>query len=123
MINQKPIVYEKLSELETEKVVKQVCEEGSQDWSKLPCVTYMELDNSELDSADDEEYSSSLAIKADAWGETSSEVSKIAIQVVKKMKELGYKRTLYLDVNDLNSKQKHKTMRFEKEEILEEEEI
>lgn len=121
MINQKPIVYEKLSELKSEKVVKQVCEEGSQDWSKLPCVTYMELDNSELDGADDEEYSSSLAIKADVWGKTSSEVSKIAMQVVKKMKELEYRRTLYLDVNDLNSKQKHKTMRFEKEEILEEE--
>ena len=116
MINQKTIVYEKLSELETEKVVKQVCEEGNQDWSKLPCVTYMELDNSELDSADDEEYSSSLAIKADVWGKTSSEVSKIAMQVVKKMKELEYRRTLYLDVNDINSKQKHKTMRFEKEE-------
>ncbi len=116
MINQKPIVYKKLSELETEKVVKQVCEEGSQDWSKLPCVTYMELDNSELDAADDEEYFSSLAIKADVWGKTSSEVSKIAMQVAKKMKELEYRRTLYLDVNDLNSKQKHKTMRFEKEE-------
>lgn len=119
MINQKPIVYEKLSELKAEKVVKQVCEEGSQDWSKLPCVTYMELDNSELDSADDEEYSSSLAVKADVWGKTSSEVSKIAMQVVKKMKELEYRRTLYLDVNDSNSKQKHKTMRFEKIEILE----
>lgn len=118
MINQKPIVYKKLKELETENVVKQVCEEGSQDWSKMPCVTYMELDNSEASGADDEEYSSALAIKADAWGNSSSEVSKIAIQVVNKMKQLGYRRTLYLDVVDLNSKQKHKTMRFEKEEIL-----
>lgn len=119
MINQKPIVYKKLSELELEGKAKQVCEEGSQDWSKLPCVTYYELDNSEADGADDEEYSSTLAIKADAWGNSSSEVSKLAMQVVEKMKELGYKRTLYLDVIDLNSKQKHKTMRFEKEEILE----
>lgn len=123
MINQKPIVYKKLSELETEGKAKQVCEEGNQDWSKLPCVTYYELDNSELDSADDEEYSSALAIKADAWGKTSSEVSKLAIQVVAKMKEIGYKRTLYLDMPDINSKQKHKTMRFEKEEILEMEEM
>lgn len=118
MINQKPIVYKKLSELEKEGEAKQVCEEGSQDWSKMPCVTYMELDNSPAEDADDEEYSSALAIKADAWGKTSSEVSKLAMQVVEKMKELGYKRTLYLDVIDLNSKQKHKTMRFEKEEIL-----
>ena len=33
MINQKPIVYKKLKELEDKKVVKQVCEEGNQDWS------------------------------------------------------------------------------------------
>lgn len=118
MINQKPIVYKKLKELETEKVVNQVCEEGSQDWSKLPCVTYMELQNEPAEDADDEEYLSALAIKADAWGISSSEVSKVAIQVVNKMKELGYKRTLYLDVIDLDSRQKHKTMRFEKEEIL-----
>lgn len=118
MINQKPIVYKKLLELETEGEAKQVCEEGNQDWSKMPCVTYFELNNAEADSADDEEYSSALAIKADAWGNSSSEVSKLAMQVVAKMKELGYKRTLYLDVPDLNSKIKHKTMRFEKEEIL-----
>ena len=121
MINQKPTVYKKLKELQDEKVVKDVCEEGKQDWSKLPCITYMELGNEPSDYGDDEEYSSALAIKADVWGTSSSEVSKIAIQVVKKMKELGYERTLYLDVNDLNSKQKHKTMRFEKDEELEEE--
>lgn len=118
MINQKPIVYKKLFELETEGQAKQVCEEGNQDWSKLPCVTYMELQNEPAEDADDEEYSSALAIKADAWGNSASEVSKLAMQVVTKMKELGYKRTLYLDVSDLNSKIKHKTMRFEKEEIL-----
>lgn len=121
MINQKPIVYKKLSELETEGKAKQVCEEGSQDWSKLPCVTYFELQNEPSDHGDDKEYSSALAIKADVWGKTSSEVSKLAIQVVYKMQEIGYERTLYLDVVDLNSKQKHKTIRFEKEEILEEE--
>lgn len=118
MINQKPTVYQKLLELETEKKAKQVCEEGDQDWSKMPCVTYMELQNEPSDYGDDEEYSSALAIKADAWGKSSSEVSKLAIQVVEKMKELGYERTLFLDAPDLNSKIKHKTMRFEKEEIL-----
>lgn len=121
MINQKPIVYKKLMELQDEKVVEYVCEEGKQDWSKLPCITYMELGNEPSDYGDDAEYSSALAIKADVWGISSSEVSKIAIQVVKKMKELGYERTLYLDVNDSNSKQRHKTIRFEKDESIEEE--
>lgn len=118
MINQKPAVYKKLLELETEKEAKKVCEESDNDWSKLPCVTYMELQNEPSSDADDEEYSSALAIKADAWGKSSSEVSKLAMLVVEKMKELGYERTLYLDVPDSNSKIKHKTMRFEKEEIL-----
>lgn len=118
MINQKPLVYQKLLELEKEKKAKQVCDEGDQDWSRLPCVTYMELQNEPSDYGDDEEYSSALAIKADAWGKSSSEVSKLAIQVVEKMKELGYERKLFLDRNDLDSKIKHKTMRFEKEEIL-----
>lgn len=116
MINQKPIVYAKLKEMQDENLVKDVCEEGKQDWSKLPCITYMELGNEPSDFVDDEEYISSLAIKADVWGTSSSEVSKIAMQVVKKMQEIGYQRTSYLDVNDSNSKQKHKTMRFEKEE-------
>ena len=121
MINQKPIVYKKLKELQDEGTVKDLCEESKQNWSKLPCVTYMELGNEPSDYGDDEEYLSALAIKADVWGTSSSEVSQIAMQVVKKMKELDYERTLYLDVNDSNSKQKHKTMRFEKEESLEEE--
>lgn len=120
MINQKTIVYKKIKELEKENLADQVCEEGSQDWAKRKIVTYMELQNDPLDYGDDEEYSSALAIKADVWGETSSEVSKLSIQVVNKMREIGYERTLYLDVNDLNSNKKHKTMRFEKEEILDE---
>ena len=119
MVNQKPEVYKKLKELQDDGTVQDVCEEGKQDWSKLPCITYMELGNEPSDYGDDEEYSSALAIKADVWDKTSSKVSKIAIKVVNKMKELGYERTLYLDVNDINSKQRHKTMRFEKEEILE----
>lgn len=118
MINQKPEVYKKLKELLDSKIVKQVCEEGSQDWSKMPCITYQELGNEPNEDADDEEYSSALAIKSDVWGDSSSEVSKIAIQVVDKMKELNYKRTFYQDVVDLNSKQKHKTIRFEKIEII-----
>lgn len=118
MINQKPTVFSKLNELVTEKKVDQVCDEGSQDWSKATCVTYLELDNSEAENADDEEYSSSLAIKADAYAKSSSKLSELSMYVVSKMKELGYRRTLYLDVPDPESKFRHKTMRFEKEEII-----
>lgn len=122
MINQKPIVYNKLKELVTEHVAGQVCEEGSQDWSKLPCVTYYELQNEPSDYVEeDQEYSSALSIKADVWGKSSSEVSRVSMQVVSKMKELGYERTFYLDVPDTESNIKHKSLRFEKIEFLEEE--
>ncbi len=101
MINQKPTVYQKLEELEKEKKADEVCEEGSQNWANDKIVTYMELQNEPSDYGDDEEYSSALAIKADAYTKSSSETSKLAIEVVKKMKDLGYERTLYLDVIDL----------------------
>ena len=96
MINQKPAVYKKLKELQDEKVVQDVCEEGKQDWSKLPCVTYMELGNEPSEYGDDEEYSSALAIKADAWGKSSSEVSKVAMQVVKKNERIRLRKDLIL---------------------------
>lgn len=118
MINQKTIVYKKLKELIKENAVIQVCDEGSQDWSKLPCITYFELQNDPYSYAEDDEYSSALAVKVDVWGKSSSEVSKISLQVVSKMKEIGYERTLFLDIPDKDSKIKHKSLRFEKEEIL-----
>lgn len=121
MINQKPSVYSKLKELKESDVVSQVCEEGSQDWANMPCITYMELENEPSSMVEeDEEYSSALAIKVDVWVKASSNITttNIAIQVVNKMSELGYKRTLFLDVPDSESKIKHKTMQFEKIEFL-----
>ncbi len=123
MISQKKTVYNKLKTLKTQEIVKQVCEEGSQTWSKMPCVTYMEINNSPGEFADDEEYASALAVKVDSWGNSSEEIESISIQVTGLMEELGYQRTLFVDVPDLSSKIKHKTMRFEKSEVLESNEI
>ena len=45
-------------------------------------------------------------------------VQKIAIEVNTKMEELGFERTLATDLYEQETKIYHKTMRFEKEEIL-----
>lgn len=116
MINLKPQVYEKLQEISDVEVSYFYPEK----WTKgKKLISYYELDNSEADNADDEEYSSNIAMQVDIWCDTPSECSKLAIEVNKKMRELEFRRTLALDLHEEGAIKHHKTMRFEKEEILE----
>ena len=115
MINQKPQIYEKLKEISNVEVSYFYPEK----WVKgKKLISYYELDNSEASGADDEEYSSNIAIQVDIWCDMPSECSKLAIEVNKKMRELGFSRTLALDLYEQGAMKHHKTMRFEKEEIL-----
>ena len=119
MINLKPQILKKLEEISDVEISYSYPEK----WIKgKRLISYYELDNSESDSADDEEYSSNIAIQIDLWCDSSSECSKLAIEVNKKMKELDFKRTLCLDLYKQGAIKYHKTMRFEKKVILEEEE-
>nr|DAZ27991.1 MAG TPA: tail component [Caudoviricetes sp.] len=116
MINLKPQILKKLEEISDVEVFYFYPES----WEKEKrLISYYELDNSEADNADDEEYSSNIAIQIDLWCDAPSECSKLAIEVNKKMKELDFRRTLCLDLHEQGEKKHHKTMRFEKEEILE----
>jgi hypothetical protein len=118
MINLKPQILKKLEEISNVEVSYFYPE----NWTKgKKIISYYELDNSEADNADDEEYSSNIAIQIDVWCDTPSECSKLAIEVNKKMKELEFKRTLCLDLHEEGAVKHHKTMRFEKEQYLEEE--
>ena len=120
MINLKPQVYKKLQEISNVEVSYFYPEK----WIKgKNLISYYELDNSEADNADDEEYSSNIAMQVDVWGNAPSDCSKLAIEVNKKMKEIGFRRTLALDLHEEGAIKHHKTMRFEKIEILDEEEI
>lgn len=111
MINIKPQVLKKLEEISNVEVSFFY----PQKWTKgKKLISYYELDNSEADNADDEEYSSNIAMQVDVWCDSSSECSKLAIEVNKKMKGLGFKRTLALDLFEQNAVKHHKTMRFEK---------
>lgn len=115
MINLKPQILKKLKETSADDVSFFY----PQKWTKgKKLISYYELDNSEASQADDEEYSSNISIQVDVWCDTSNECSKLAIEVNKKMKELGFTRTLALDLFEEGAIKHHKTMRFEKEEII-----
>ena len=115
MINLKPHILKKLEEISNIEVFYFY----PQNWADLPAVSYYEMDNSTASKADDEEYSSNITIQRDILAKSTSECSKIAIQVNEKMQELEFERTLALDLFEDATKIYHKTMRFEKEEILE----
>lgn len=115
MINLKPQVYKKLQEISDVEVSYFYPEK----WVKgKKLISYYELDNSEASRADDEEYSSNIAIQVDVWCDSPNECSKLAIEVNKKMKDMEFHRTLCLDLYEQGAIKHHKTMRFEKEEIL-----
>lgn len=115
MINLKPQILKKLEETSADDVFYFYPEK----WIKgKKLISYYELDNSEASQADDEEYSSNIAIQVDIWCDSPSQCSKLAIEVNSKMKELEFKRTLALDLYEEGAIKHHKTMRFEKEEIL-----
>lgn len=115
MINLKPQVRKKLEEISNVEVFYFYPDE----WVKEKIISYYELNNSEASDADDEEYSSNIAVQIDIWCDTPDDCSSLAIEVNKKMKELEFKRTLALDLYEKDAIKKHrKTMRFEKEEIL-----
>lgn len=116
MINIKPRILKKLKEISDVEISYFY----PQNWSKLPAISYYEMDNSVASRADDGEYSSNIAIQIDIWAKTPSKCSNLAIQVDTKMEELGFVRTLAVDLFEQETKIYHKSMRFEKEEVLDE---
>ena len=115
MKNIKPQILKKLKEISDVEVSYFY----PQNWAKLPAISYYEMDNSVASRADDGEYSSNIAIQIDIWAKTPSKCSSLAIQVNEKMEELEFTRTLAVDLFEQEAGLYHKTMRFEKEEILE----
>jgi len=117
MINLKPQILKKLEEI-SDVVVSYFYPQNWSNLDKRPAISYYEMDNSTSSKADDKEYSSNIAIQVDIWTKVSSKSSKLAIEVNNKMEELDFERTLAVDLFEDETKIYHKTMRFEKEEIL-----
>lgn len=117
MINLKPQILKKLQEISNIEVSYFY----PQKWNNLdkkPAISYYEMDNSMCSKADDEEYSSNIAIQIDIWAKSPSKCSELAIEVNDKMEDLEFERTLATDLFEQETKIYHKTMRFEKIEIL-----
>ena len=114
MINLKPQILKKLKEISDVEVSYFY----PQNWAKLPAISYYEMDNSVASKAEDEEYSSNISIQIDIWAKSSSKCSELAILVNEKMEDLEFERRLALDLFENETKIYHKTMRFEKVEIL-----
>ena len=117
MINLKPQILKKLEEI-SDVEVSYFYPEKWTNINKKSAISYYEMDNSVSSKADDEEYSSNIAVQVDIWTKSSSKCSKLAIEVNSKMEELEFERTLAVDLFEQETKIYHKTMRFEKEEIL-----
>lgn len=117
MKNLKPQILKKLKEI-SDIEVSYFYPQKWNDLEKKPAISYYEMDNSISSKADDEEYSSNIAIQIDIWAKSPSKCSKLAIDVNNKMVELDFERTLAMDLFEQETNIYHKTMRFEKEEIL-----
>lgn len=117
MKNLKPQILKKLEEISDVEVFYFY----PQKWTNLekkPAISYYEMDNSISSKADDNEYSSNIAIQVDIWAKSSGKCSSLASEVNSKMEELGFERTLAVDLCEKETNIYHKTMRFEKEEFL-----
>lgn len=106
MINVKDQVYAALC-----SVLENVSDGYPQDWKKMPAVQYMEEDNKVYERTSEGEAKSYIRYRIDIWDEGST--SACACVVDKALSELGLERTLCTDVDEPQSRYRHKTMRYE----------
>ncbi|HFI0647965.1 TPA: hypothetical protein ACGO32_001605 [Streptococcus suis] len=105
MINIKPIIYKKLSE-----VADNVTDTYPQDWENFPVIIYLEEENKPYEITDDTEQMSYLRYKVDIFHNDST--SDLAVAIDEIFASLGLKRTSSVDTPD-PTHLRHKVMRFE----------
>ncbi|HFU3982935.1 TPA: hypothetical protein ACGO2Q_001725 [Streptococcus suis] len=105
MINIKPIIYKKLSE-----VADNVTDTYPQDWENFPVIIYLEEENKPYEITDDTEQMSYLRYKVDIFHNDST--SDLAVEIDVIFASLGLKRTSSVDTPD-PTHLRHKVMRFE----------
>jgi hypothetical protein len=80
----------------------------------LPCISFLELNNTPGAGADDEEYISSSEIAIDIWGETGpEEIDAIALDVDREMMAIGFMRTSAPDIPPVEGTY-HKNITYER---------
>ncbi|CEH28860.1 hypothetical protein AM501_27305 [Aneurinibacillus migulanus] len=85
----------------------------------FPRITFFEMDNVDNRFADDTAIASEIRIQIDVWSKGST--SKIANEVDKTMKSLGFRRTASTDLYEDDTKVFHKGMRYKTNQMIEEE--
>lgn len=76
-----------------------------------PYVTFLEVNNSEVESADDEEYADDIEIQVDIWRKGKTDI--IAKEVVRVMRALGFTHDAQPDMYEKETQIHHKPIRFE----------
>lgn len=110
MINLNKNIFNKLNEIKELGIVKGVNYSYPETFSKLPCITFYEANNSILKFTEDDEYLSEINYVIDIWAETYEQINNIAIKVNEKLKEIDFVREVSYDVP--SEEIKHKFMRF-----------
>lgn len=110
MINLNKNIFNKLNEIKELGIVKGVNYSYPEIFSKLPCITFYEANNSIVKFAEDDEYLSEINYVIDIWAETYEQINNIAIKVNEKLKEIDFIKEVSYDVP--SEEIKHKFMRF-----------
>lgn len=84
---------------------------------EFPRITFFEMDNIDDRFADDEAISSEIRIQIDIWSKKS--IPKIADEVDKTMKSLGFRRTASADLYEAEERIYHKGMRYKTIQMIE----
>jgi len=79
--------------------------------AEYPYITYSELANHDTDYADDKATASEIHIQVDIWSKGNP--TKIAAEVDKTMRRLGYTRYGAIDLYESDTKVYHKALRYE----------
>jgi hypothetical protein len=106
MINVKDQVYAALC-----TVFANVSDGYPKDWKAMPAVQYTEEENNVYEYSNCGEEKSYIRYRVDIWDEEST--SGHAVNTDKAMAALGLKRVQCTDVDDPQSRYKHKMMRYE----------
>ena len=79
---------------------------------KVPCISYLELNNAATDTGDTVGYSR-ITYQIKVWGHDLAELQKYAIQIAEVMRPLGFRRISSGELYDKNSSMIQKIMTFE----------
>lgn len=110
MINLNKEIFNKLNEIKEIGMIKSVNYSYPETFSKLPCITFYEANNSIINFTDDDEYLCEINYVIDIWAKSYEEIENIATKVNEKLKEIDFIREVSYDVPSEDIK--HKFMRF-----------